>query len=320
MRETSGAQDKKLVVKNKLGCQTVFSSINFGTDFSPEGRLVTRSLLEAFEDGVGIKRVQPIFPILIFKVKKGINRLPGDPNKDLYEYSKLVAAKRFYPTFVNLDATFNFSEAWDVNNPNRYEDECSVMGCRTRVFDNRHGKKQSSQRGNACFGSVNLPRLGILANKNKELFFKMLEEKTLTENVFDMDYIGTLIQKVIYRKEEDSKKECVPFGNRTFVRANGDMQFCERIGGTYGRTTSAKELNEFAVALHTEYNEFIKDDCSKCWAYRFCEHCPASVTREGVLDKSLMRTKCGNFISKMSFAIEMYIRMMREDETLLENL
>ena len=177
MKETSGAQDKKLVVNNKLGCQTVFSSINFGTDFSAEGRLVTRSLLEAFEDGVGIKRVQPIFPILIFKVKKGVNRLQGDPNKDLYEYSKLVAAKRFYPTFVNLDATFNFSEAWDITNPNRYEDECSVMGCRTRVFENRHGKKQSSQRGNACFGSVNLPRLGILANKNKELFFEMLEEK-----------------------------------------------------------------------------------------------------------------------------------------------
>ena len=143
--------------------------------------------------------------------------------------------------------------------------------------------------------------------KNRMRIVKMLEEKTLTENVFDMDYIGTLIQKVIYRKEEDSKKECVPFGNRTFVRANGDMQFCERIGGTYGRTTSAEELNEFAVALHTKYNEFIKDDCSKCWAYRFCEHCPASVTREGVLDKSLMRTKCGNFISKMSFAIWMSI-------------
>ena len=165
------------LMQSRGGCQTVFSSINFGTDFSAEGRLVTRSLLEAFEDGVGIKRVQPIFPILIFKVKKGINRLQGDPNKDLYEYSKLVAAKRFYPTFVNLDATFNFSEAWDVTNPNRYEDECSVMGCRTRVFENRNGKKQSSQRGNACFGSVNLPRLGILANKNKELFFEMLEEK-----------------------------------------------------------------------------------------------------------------------------------------------
>ena len=160
-----------------MGCQTVFSSINFGTDFSPEGRLVTKSLLEAFEDGVGIKRVQPIFPILIFKVKKGINRLPGDPNKDLYEYSKLVASKRFYPTFVNLDATFNFSEAWNVNNPNRYEDECSVMGCRTRVFENRHGKKQSSQRGNACFASVNLPRLGILAKGDLDSFYKMLAEK-----------------------------------------------------------------------------------------------------------------------------------------------
>lgn len=177
MKETSGAQDKKLVVNNKLGCQTVFSSINFGTDFSAEGRLVTRSLLEAFEDGVGIKRVQPIFPILIFKVKKGVNRLQGDPNKDLYEYSKLVAAKRFYPTFVNLDATFNFSEAWDITNPNRYEDECAVMGCRTRVFENRHGKKQSSERGNACFASVNLPRLGILAQKDLDLFFKSLADK-----------------------------------------------------------------------------------------------------------------------------------------------
>ena len=83
------------------------SSVNLGTDFSPEGRLVTLSLLEALEDGVGILRKTAIYPITVFKTKKGINRLPEDPNYDLYKKSQEVTCKRFYPTFVNLDATFN---------------------------------------------------------------------------------------------------------------------------------------------------------------------------------------------------------------------
>lgn len=84
-------------------------------------------MLEALEAGVGILKKTAIYPITVFKVKKGVNRLEGDPNKDLYEYSKLVASKRFYPTFVNLDATFNQHEDWDISNPNRFEEETAII-------------------------------------------------------------------------------------------------------------------------------------------------------------------------------------------------
>lgn len=115
------------LLTSRAGVQVPFSSVNLGTDFSPEGRIITLSLLKALEDGVGILKKTAIYPITVFKVKKGVNRLEGDPNKDLYEYSKLVASKRFYPTFVNLDATFNKHEDWDILNPNRYEEECSII-------------------------------------------------------------------------------------------------------------------------------------------------------------------------------------------------
>lgn len=155
---------------------------------------------------------------------------------------------------------------------------------------------------------------------NRDRILKMLEKKELNKNMFDMDHIGSLIQKVIYRKDEDMRKQCIPFANRTFVRANGDLQFCERIGGSYGRAQNQDELNDLAIQLNKEYTEFIKGDCSKCWAYRFCEQCPASVTRDGKLDKTLMRKKCGDFKGNMRFAIEMYIRMMRENEELIDYL
>ena len=139
--------------------------------------MVTLTLLEALENGVGILRKTAIYPITIFKTKKGVNRLPQDPNYDLYKKSQEVACKRFYPTFVNLDATFNKHEAWDINNPNRYEEEIAIMGCRSRIFENRRGKKTTLGRGNASFTTINLPRLGILANKDIQLFYQMLEEK-----------------------------------------------------------------------------------------------------------------------------------------------
>ena len=115
------------LMASRAGTQVPFSSVNLGTDFSPEGRLVTLSLLEALEDGVGILRKTAIYPITIFKTKRGINRLPEDPNYDLYKKSQEVACKRFYPTFVNLDATFNFSEEWKAEDPLRYETEAAII-------------------------------------------------------------------------------------------------------------------------------------------------------------------------------------------------
>ena len=133
--------------------------------------------METLEDGVGILRKTAIYPITVFKTKKGVNRLPEDPNYDLYKKSQEVTCKRFYPTFVNLDATFNQHEDWDINNPFRYEQECSIMGCRSRIFENRRGKKTTLGRGNASFTTINLPRLGILSNGDMSVFYQMLEEK-----------------------------------------------------------------------------------------------------------------------------------------------
>lgn len=142
-----------------------FSSINFGSDTSPEGRLIIKSFLEAVYDGVGKNHTTAIFPISIFKVKKGVNRLPEDKNYDLFKLAQKVCAKRFFPNFLNLDAPFNFHEKWNIDDPERYKWEVSTMGCRTRVFENINGDKTSLLRGNASFTSINIVRLAIEASK-----------------------------------------------------------------------------------------------------------------------------------------------------------
>lgn len=147
-------------IHSRGGNQVVFSSINYGTDTSPEGRCIIREMLTSTYEGVGDGETA-IFPIQIWKKKKGVNYLPSDRNYDLYKYSCKVTAKRFFPNYINLDATFNEHEKWDANDPNRYYYECATMGCRTRVFENRHGDKTSIGRGNLSFTTLNLPKLAI---------------------------------------------------------------------------------------------------------------------------------------------------------------
>ncbi len=147
-------------IHSRGGNQVVFSSINYGTDTSPEGRCIIRELLLSTERGVGNGET-PIFPIQIWKKKKGVNYLPEDQNYDLYKLACRVTAKRFFPNFINLDATFNKHEKWDAKDPNRYYYETATMGCRTRVFSNRHGEKTSVGRGNLSFTTINLVRLAI---------------------------------------------------------------------------------------------------------------------------------------------------------------
>lgn len=154
-------------IHSRGGNQVVFSSINYGTDTSPEGRCVIRELLKSTERGVGNNET-PIFPIQIWKKKKGVNYLPEDKNYDLYKYACKVTAKRFFPNFINLDATFNQHEKWNANDPKRYEYECATMGCRTRVFENRHGEKTSIGRGNLSFTTINFVKLAIEANKEAQ--------------------------------------------------------------------------------------------------------------------------------------------------------
>ena len=147
-------------IHSRGGNQVVFSSINYGTDTSAEGRCVMRELLYSTYEGVGNGETA-IFPIQIWKKKRGVNYLPGDPNYDLYELACKVTARRFFPNYLNLDATYNQSSEWRADDPKRYLHEVATMGCRTRVFENRFGPKTSVGRGNLSFSTINIVRLAI---------------------------------------------------------------------------------------------------------------------------------------------------------------
>jgi len=167
-------------IHSRGGNQVVFSSINYGTDTSAEGRCVIRELLNSTYDGVGNGETA-IFPIQIWKKKRGVNYLPTDPNYDLYCLACKVTTRRFFPNFLNLDATFNQSEAWKADDPKRYMHEVATMGCRTRVFENRYGMKTSVGRGNLSFSTINIVRLAIecmdIADKDARInsFFAKLD-------------------------------------------------------------------------------------------------------------------------------------------------
>lgn len=163
-------------MNSRAGSQTPFSSINFGTDTSPEGRMVTKNLLLAQEAGLGNGET-PIFPILIFKTKKGINLYEGDPNYDLFQLACRVSGKRMFPNFAFLDAPFNLQYYKEGN----FDTEVAYMGCRTRTIGNINGDEIVTGRGNLSFTSINLPRIGlkygVAINDNLDLdgFFEELD-------------------------------------------------------------------------------------------------------------------------------------------------
>ena len=168
-------------IHSRGGNQVVFSSINYGTDTSAEGRCIIRELLHSTYEGVG-NGATAIFPIQIWKKKTGISYKPEDPNYDLYCLACKVTARRFFPNFVNLDATFNQHELWRADDPKRYLYEVATMGCRTRVFENRFGPKTSIGRGNLSFSTINIVRIAIecMAIKDPEerirRFFNRLDD------------------------------------------------------------------------------------------------------------------------------------------------
>ncbi len=147
-------------IHSRGGNQVVFSSINYGTDTSAEGRCVMREILLSTYEGVGNGETA-IFPIQIWKKKRGVNYLPEDRNFDLYQLACKVTARRFFPNFLNLDATFNQDEEWRADDPKRYIHEVATMGCRTRVFENRFGPKTSIGRGNLSFSTINIVKLAL---------------------------------------------------------------------------------------------------------------------------------------------------------------
>lgn len=167
-------------IHSRGGNQVVFSSINYGTDTSAEGRCIMRELLKSTYEGVGNGETA-IFPIQIWKKKRGVSYLPEDRNYDLYQLACKVTARRFFPNFLNLDATFNQNSNWKADDPKRYLWEVATMGCRTRVFENRFGPKTSVARGNLSFTTINIVKLAIecmqIADKEERInaFFAKLD-------------------------------------------------------------------------------------------------------------------------------------------------
>ena len=167
-------------IHSRGGNQVVFSSINYGTDTSAEGRCIIRELLKSTYEGVG-NGATAIFPIQIWKKKRGVSYLPEDRNYDLYQYACKVTARRFFPNFVNLDATYNYNEKWRADDPERYKYEIATMGCRTRVFENRFGEKTSVGRGNLSFSTINIVKLALecreIEDKQRriDMFFAKLD-------------------------------------------------------------------------------------------------------------------------------------------------
>lgn len=161
-------------MNSRAGAQVPFSSINYGTDTSPEGRLVMQQVLLATEAGLG-RGETPIFPIQIFRVKEGVNFNPGDPNYDLYRLAIRVSAKRLFPNFSFIDAPYNLQ----FYKPGHPETEVGYMGCRTRVMGNKYDpdREVAPRRGNLSFTSINLPRIAIKANGDIGWFFEELENK-----------------------------------------------------------------------------------------------------------------------------------------------
>ena len=160
-------------MNSRAGAQVPFSSINYGTDTSPEGRMVMRNLLLATDAGLGDGET-PIFPVQIFKVKEGVNYEKGDPNYDLFRLAMKTSAKRLFPNFSFLDAPFNKQ----YYKPNDYNTEVAYMGCRTRVMGNVYDptREVTCGRGNLSFTSINLPRLAIEAKGDIDKFYKSLDE------------------------------------------------------------------------------------------------------------------------------------------------
>ena len=158
---------------SRAGAQTPFSSINYGTYISPEGRMVMRNVLLATDAGLGHGET-PIFPIQIFRVKEGVNYNPGDPNYDLFQLSCKVSAKRLFPNFSFIDSPFNLQ----YYKPGHPETEVSYMGCRTRVMGNVYDPSQeiANGRGNLSFTSINLPRLAIESHGDEALFYEKLKD------------------------------------------------------------------------------------------------------------------------------------------------
>lgn len=198
---------------SRAGAQVPFSSLNYGTDTSPEGRMVVKNLLLATEAGLGNGETA-IFPVSIFKVKEGVNYSLRDPNYDLFQLACRVSAKRLFPNFAFIDAPFNLQ----YYRPGQVDTEIAYMGCRTRVIGNvaDPDRQVVTGRGNLSFTSVNLPRLGLTSGRNRGEFFKRLDER-----------IDLVIRQLLDRLEIQSRKKVKNF---PFLMGQGVWMDSEKLG------------------------------------------------------------------------------------------
>ena len=178
---------------SRAGAQVPFSSINYGMDTSPEGRLATREVLNAIEAGLGNGET-PIFPISVFQLKAGVNYNIDDPNYDLFRRACAVSAKRLFPNFVNLDAPYNLQ----YYKPGDYNSYVATMGCRTRVMSNVNGPEESGSRGNFAFVTINLPKLALEAKGNLEEFWKLYDKYINICHDYILFRLHTIEEKHVY--------------------------------------------------------------------------------------------------------------------------
>ncbi|MDR2401853.1 MAG: anaerobic ribonucleoside triphosphate reductase [Cytophagales bacterium] len=191
-------------IHSRGGNQVVFSSINYGTDTSAEGRCIMRELLNSTYKGVG-SGATAIFPIQIWKKKGGINFLPEDPNYDLFQLACKVTAKRFYPNFINLDAPFNSHEKWNAEDPQKFNYEVATMGCRTRIFDNRFGEKTSIARGNLSFSTINIVKIALKCLKIEDPEKKIKTFFAELDNIMEIS-VRQLLIRCHYQKTAKAKQ------------------------------------------------------------------------------------------------------------------
>ncbi len=178
---------------SRAGAQVPFSSINYGMDTSPEGRLATREVLNAIDAGLGNGET-PIFPISVFQLKAGVNYNVDDPNYDLFRQACRVSAKRLFPNFVNLDAPYNLQ----YYKPGNYNSYVATMGCRTRVMSNLNGPEESGSRGNFAFVTINLPKLALEAKGNIDKFFELFDKYIKISHDYLLFRLHTIEEKHVY--------------------------------------------------------------------------------------------------------------------------
>ena len=268
---------------SRAGAQVPFSSINFGTDTSLEGRMVSKNLLLSMEKGLGNGETA-IFPILIFKVKEGINLNEGDPNYDLFKLSCRVSAKRLFPNFSFLDAPFNL-KYYKPNNP---ETEATYMGCRTRVMSNICGVNEVSGRGNLSFTTINLPRLGIehgiIKNNTTDLdgFFKDLDDKiylVIDQLLERMQVQGNkkvknfpfLMGQGIWRGSDklsydDKLQDVIKQGTLTVGFIGLAECLVALIGKHHGESDEARELGVRIVTFMRQYTDKFSQETNLNWS------------------------------------------------------